>query len=85
MKKLLLITLGTTLSFSTLAANLQWNNVEPGYSYQQPTSTTYTQIGNQMIGSDGSSATRIGNQTIYQDSQGNRSTCTQIGNQIICN
>ena len=35
MKKLLLITLGTTLSFSTLAANLQWNNVEPGYSYQQ--------------------------------------------------
>ncbi|MGQ9443892.1 hypothetical protein ACTHGP_00435 [[Pasteurella] aerogenes] len=87
MKKLLLITLGMTLSFSTLSANLQWNNVGQGYSYQQPTNnrTTYTQIGNQMIGSDGSSATRIGNQTIYQDNQGNRSTCTQIGNQVICN
>lgn len=87
MKKLIFATLGMTLSFSTLAANLQWNNVQWGTS-QQPqinAPTSYTQIGNQMIGSDGSRATRIGNQTIYQDNQGNRSTCTRLGNQVICN
>lgn len=87
MKKLVFTTLGMTLSFSTLATNLQWNNVQWGIS-QQPqinAPTSYTKIGNQMIGSDGSRATHIGNQTIYQDNQGNQSTCTRFGNQVMCN
>lgn len=90
MKNLILIALGIVINISapTMAANLQWNNVGSGSNYSyQPTinnPTTYTQIGNQMIGSDGSRATQIGNQTIYHDGHGNRSVCTKIGQQIVC-